>query len=191
MFDAGNRSQPTTPLMQPVSPPLCKMTGASTCTPFTAPVRWMRNLTVTRPVTNVYSSASERTVIGTDESVDFKLEDPSISRFHCEIVIDEGGVRVRDLKSLNGTVLDGVAVLEAFLRVGSLVRLGKTVIRFELVAFGPKRHILKPNTSVSVVVRHLASQGVELKQLGQRGRIPATPVAEQRGDAPARSHMSM
>jgi len=33
-----------TPLMQPVEPPLCKMTGASTCTPFTTPVRWMRNL---------------------------------------------------------------------------------------------------------------------------------------------------
>ena len=39
MFDAGNRRPPTTPLMQPVSPPLCRMTGASTCTPFTAPER--------------------------------------------------------------------------------------------------------------------------------------------------------
>ena len=60
MFDAGNRRPPTTPLMQPVSPPLCKMTGASTCTPFTAPVRWMRNLTVTRPGTKVYSSGRAR-----------------------------------------------------------------------------------------------------------------------------------
>src|SRR4051794_3410412 len=51
LSDAGNRRPPRTPLIQPVSPPLCKMTGASTCTPFTAPVRWMRNLTVTRPGT--------------------------------------------------------------------------------------------------------------------------------------------
>jgi len=40
-------------------------------------------------------------------------------------------VRIRDLDSLNGTVLDGVGIIEALLRLGSLVRLGKTVIRFE------------------------------------------------------------
>ena len=46
--------------MHPVSPPLCRMTGASTCTPLTTPVRWMRNLTVTRPGTKVYSSGRAR-----------------------------------------------------------------------------------------------------------------------------------
>jgi hypothetical protein len=30
VLDAGNRRPPTTPLMQAVSPPLCKVTGAST-----------------------------------------------------------------------------------------------------------------------------------------------------------------
>ena len=55
-----------------------------------------------------------------------------MSRFHCEVVIDDSGVHVRDLQSRNGTVLDGVTVREAFLRAGSLLRLGKTVLQFEL-----------------------------------------------------------
>jgi hypothetical protein len=38
---------------------------------------------------------------------------------------DGAGARARDLQSRNGTVLDGVAVLEAFLRAGSFLRLGK------------------------------------------------------------------
>ncbi len=79
-----------------------------------------------------WQSTGDRCSIGSHHRNDLIVEDPTVSRFHCEIVVDESGVRVRDLKSRNGTVLDGVVVLEAFLRVGSLLRLGKTVIRFEL-----------------------------------------------------------
>jgi len=49
-------------------------------------------------------------------------------------VIEEDRVRVRDQRSRNGTVLDGVTIAEAFLRAGSTLRLGKTAIRFELEA---------------------------------------------------------
>jgi DNA-binding NtrC family response regulator len=79
-----------------------------------------------------WQSTTDRCSIGSHIRNDLIIEDPTVSRFHCEIIVDEGGVRIRDLKSRNGTVLDGVAVLEAFLRVGSLIRLGKAVIRFEL-----------------------------------------------------------
>ena len=79
-----------------------------------------------------WQSTGDRCSIGSHHRNDLIVEDPTVSRFHCEIVVDESGVRIRDLKSRNGTVLDGVVVLEAFVRVGSLLRLGKTVIRFEL-----------------------------------------------------------
>src|SRR5690606_18895415 len=36
-----------------------------------------------------------------------------------------------DLGSSNGTVLDGVRVVEGFLKRGSLIRLGRTVVRFQ------------------------------------------------------------
>jgi DNA-binding NtrC family response regulator len=79
-----------------------------------------------------WQSTGDRCSIGSHHRNDLIIDDPTVSRFHCEIAIDEDRVRVRDQQSRNGTVLDGVAVLEALLRAGSLLRLGKTVIRFEL-----------------------------------------------------------
>ncbi len=79
-----------------------------------------------------WQSSTDRCSIGSHVRNDLVVEDPTVSRFHCEIVIDETGIRVRDLGSRNGTVVDGVGVLVAFVRVGSMMRLGKTVIRFEL-----------------------------------------------------------
>jgi hypothetical protein len=53
------------------------------------------------------SAASGTTIaapVGFHESNDLV----AVSRFHCEVTIDAGGARVRDLESRNGTVLDGV-----------------------------------------------------------------------------------
>lgn len=98
-------------------------------------VRRFRLTVVEGPARGVtWQSTGDRCSIGSHHRNDLILDDPTVSRFHCEIVVDESNVRVRDLKSRNGTLLDGVAILEAFLRVGSLLRLGKTVIRFDLAA---------------------------------------------------------
>jgi len=51
---------------------------------------------------------------------------------------------------------------------------------FAPVAFEPRNHVLLPNKSVSVVVRHLTSQGLEIKQEGERGLFEAT-VADYTG----------
>ncbi len=96
-------------------------------------VRRFRLTVVEGPSRGVtWQSTTDRCSIGSHVRNDLVVDDPTVSRFHCEILVDESGVRVRDLKSRNGTVVDGVAVLDAFVRVGSLIRLGKTVVRFEL-----------------------------------------------------------
>ena len=79
-----------------------------------------------------WQSTGDRCSIGSHPRNDLVVDDPTVSRFHCEVVIDDGGVHVRDLQSRNGTVLDGVLVRDAFLRAGSLLRLGKTVLQFDL-----------------------------------------------------------
>ncbi|WP_437994755.1 sigma 54-interacting transcriptional regulator [Sorangium sp. So ce185] len=79
----------------------------------------------------VWDSSADRCSIGSSEGNDLVVADATVSRFHCEIRIDDAGARVRDLRSHNGTVVDGVHVIEALLRTGSLIRLGKTVARFE------------------------------------------------------------
>jgi two-component system, NtrC family, response regulator GlrR len=78
------------------------------------------------------TSTSERCTIGAHARCDMVLTDPRVSRFHCEIRIDAGGARLRDTGSLNGTYVDGLRVLDVFVRDGSRIWLGKTVLRFEL-----------------------------------------------------------
>jgi transcriptional regulator with PAS, ATPase and Fis domain len=83
-----------------------------------------------------HGSTNERVVIGTDPRADLVLSDSAISRFHCEIVVTPSGLEVRDLESLNGTLLDGVVVLHARLRDGSMLTLGRTQIVCDI---GPER----------------------------------------------------
>src|SRR5262249_47640854 len=70
--------------------------------------------------------------IGFHESNDLVVEDPTVSRFHCEVKIEGASARLRDLGSLNATVVDGVTVFDALLRDGSLIKLGKVTLRFDL-----------------------------------------------------------
>ena len=80
----------------------------------------------------VWQSTGTACSIGSHPSNDLGLEDPTVSRFHCELAVGPRGIAVKDLGSANGTSLDGVGVVEAFPRVGSLLRLGDSVVRFEL-----------------------------------------------------------
>jgi DNA-binding NtrC family response regulator len=79
-------------------------------------------------------SASDRCSIGSHPSNNLVIDEPTVSRFHCEVLIDARGARLRDLESRNGTIVDGVATIEAFLRGGSLIRLGRSVVRFQFAA---------------------------------------------------------
>ena len=78
-------------------------------------------------------SSSDRCSIGFHPSNDLNIEDPTVSRFHCEIRLDGMGARVIDLNSRNGTTVDGVLAMDAFLRSGSLLNLGRVTVRFDFV----------------------------------------------------------
>ncbi|MEO8700187.1 MAG: sigma 54-interacting transcriptional regulator [Kofleriaceae bacterium] len=78
-------------------------------------------------------STGDRLVIGTHRSADLQLaSDRTMSRFHCEIVVEEGRAVVRDLGSTNGTIVDGLSVLAAHLGERAILTLGGTQIVFEL-----------------------------------------------------------
>lgn len=78
-----------------------------------------------------WESSSDRCVIGFHPSNDLVIEEPTVSRFHCEVSIADDGAHIRDLESRNGTVIDGVRVTAGWLRGGSLIKLGRVVLRFE------------------------------------------------------------
>ena len=78
-----------------------------------------------------FSGTRERTVLGTGPTADFQLSDPTVSREHCEIVLAEGKVIIRDIGSRNGTFVNGVSIVAAHLTNGTIVRLGRTELVFE------------------------------------------------------------
>jgi two-component system, NtrC family, response regulator GlrR len=78
-----------------------------------------------------WSSAGDRCSIGSFANNDLVIEDQTVSRYHCEIRVDGEGARAVDLQSRNGTFIDGVQVKEGFLRGGSVLRLGRAVVRFQ------------------------------------------------------------
>jgi two-component system, NtrC family, response regulator GlrR len=80
----------------------------------------------------IFTSAGEKIVVGTHRRADLVLTDPTASRFHCEIEVQEQQVLVRDLESTNGTLVDGTSVLVAHLTDGAAITAGRTNLRFEL-----------------------------------------------------------
>jgi len=68
--------------------------------------------------------------IGSGSHNDLVIEDSTVSKRHCEIVVDHTGYLIRDLDSTNGTFVQGVRVSSAHLAPGSEIQLGKTRIVF-------------------------------------------------------------
>ena len=72
-----------------------------------------------------------RVLVGTSDACAIRLSDGSVSRRHCALDWVDRRLRVSDLRSTNGTSIDGVGVLEAFLREGQVVRVGDTAFRVD------------------------------------------------------------
>lgn len=70
-------------------------------------------------------------VVGSDESCQLRLMDPSVSRRHMELSGGPGGYRLRDLRSTNGVFIEGVQVLDARLTDKTRFTVGRNELRFE------------------------------------------------------------
>jgi two-component system, NtrC family, response regulator HydG len=79
-------------------------------------------------------AAPGRVYVGKSEACQLRLADPLVSRRHFALEIDGARVRITDLDSTNGTLVNAVPIAEAFLHGGELVRVGDTTIA---VRFGP------------------------------------------------------
>src|ERR1019366_5543915 len=66
--------------------------------------------------------------VGRGTNATIRLGDDSISRRHVRIVVDGQDVRIEDLGSANGTILNGERVAAAPLRDGDKIQLGSTTI---------------------------------------------------------------
>lgn len=118
-------------------------------------------------------SDSAAFTIGSQGNCDLVLADPTVSRFHCEIRISEGAVRLVDTGSRNGTFIDGVRVDAGHLRDGSRVRVGRSIIA---VAFVGKSTVLplSEGSSFGNLVGHSAAMRRTFSFMERAARTDAT-----------------
>lgn len=69
-------------------------------------------------------------VVGRVEGCDLLIQHKSVSRSHCRMLREGDVVRVVDLKSANGTLVNGVELDQAVLRSGDVLELGTVLLRF-------------------------------------------------------------
>lgn len=81
-----------------------------------------------------YMLNKSRTVIGRDSSSDIKVDDSGLSRNHFEVVWNGKSGGVRDLKSTNGTRVDGRVITETGILADSVISAGHTEFVFRVVA---------------------------------------------------------
>ena len=109
----------------------------------------------TLPVTSGHRLAP--TVSGFKLVNELALTDPTVSRIHAEVKIEEQRAVVRDLGSMNGTFIDGVRIREGYPRNGSVLRLGKATIRFELL---DKQHGVPVSEATRFGTCYFATEGI-------------------------------
>lgn len=72
-----------------------------------------------------------RLLVGQNPACDIRLQDPQVSRRHAALDLAGRRLYVTDLRSTNGTSINGVAIVEGYAEHGAVLRVGATAIRIE------------------------------------------------------------
>jgi pSer/pThr/pTyr-binding forkhead associated (FHA) protein len=79
------------------------------------------------------------TVIGRNTQADVQVPDTQVSRRHCELYDFEGQLAVRDIGSVNGTLVNGHRIeQDTFLSTGDTLSIGRISFRVEVDAAHPE-----------------------------------------------------
>ena len=78
-----------------------------------------------------HESDSETLGVGSAETNDLVLSDPTVSRYHLELRRGDDGILVIDNGSTNGTVYEAARIERATLKPGSVLALGNTRVRVD------------------------------------------------------------
>ncbi|EAU64230.1 FHA domain protein, partial [Stigmatella aurantiaca DW4/3-1] len=71
-----------------------------------------------------------RMVVGRGKKIEMQLSDQSVSRRHLELIHGDAGTLMRDLGTINGTLVNDERVDERLLKHGDEIAIGKTRIRY-------------------------------------------------------------
>src|SRR5688572_16642534 len=114
-----------------------------------------------------YTFTAGEVLIGRSPECQVVLKDFGISRQHAKVTADDDGVRIQDLKSKNGTQVNGVPVVEAPLKDGDRILLGKFQITFARSLEG--KVVLDEAKPLS------EEAGTIIRSVGELSKLLATP----------------
>lgn len=82
----------------------------------------------------VYYLKSKRITLGRDNKCDIRIEDSKSSRVHAELVKIRDEYVYTDLKSNNGSIINGKKIRQTNLKNKDRIIIGKTVLKYEQVS---------------------------------------------------------
>jgi len=106
--------------------------------------------------------------IGRGAASSLRIRDAKMSRVHCELTVAGGATTVKDLNSMNGTLVNGKRITSATLKDGDIVLAGYTQFRY--VADEAGKAAAKPEKELEVTFRP-DSAGA-----GAEDKIPASKL---------------
>ena len=119
------------------------------------------------------------TVVGRRHDCDLRIPLTSVSRRHCQLNVNEGVLKIRDLDSRNGTYLNGEKVTEAPVKAGDWVKIGP--LTFAVQIDGEPEDVSMPLTEADEPARkkkkEVAAEKIE-QQASDSDRLEADDSAE-------------
>jgi len=126
-----------------------------------------------------YTFTEGEVTIGRSPDCQIVLKDFGISRTHAKLIADEDGVRIQDLKSKNGTQVNGVPVVEAPLKDGDRILLGKFQLSFSKTLEG--KVVLDEKKPLSeeagTIIRSVGELSKLLSDTGQQAALAERKAA--------------
>ncbi|MEX2288228.1 MAG: FHA domain-containing protein [Planctomycetaceae bacterium] len=109
-----------------------------------------------------------RFLIGREPDCQCLLDTPSVSRHHCILLLDDWTLRVRDLKSKNGTFVNRsrIAPGDMTLADGDVIAVGEWVARVELTVLGASTR--KEGEDESLATKHFESDTTQVDSAAPR-----------------------
>ena len=101
----------------------------------------------TNGTTKTFPLPGSVTVVGRQQECDLCIPLMVVSRKHCEINQDGGILRVRDLGSRNGTLVNGKKIADAVLNPGDTLHIGP--VSFAIQLDGVPAELIGPESAAS------------------------------------------
>ena len=85
---------------------------------------------------SIHELTDEKITIGRAPDNMIRIDDPSVSGRHAQLVLIDERYQLKDLGSTNGTRVNSELITDVFLRVSDRIRFGKVEARYESDATG-------------------------------------------------------